>query len=86
MGIQVDFDLKDILNQLNQKLEKIDDRLKKVEESQIRMESDIDKTKEDIREIKGSQKAQIWTLIGILITAVGGFIVPVGRSVLSFNP
>ena len=86
MSIQVDFDLKDILNQLNQKLEKINERLKKVEESQIRMESDIDITKEDIREIKGSQKAQIWTLIGILIAAVGGFIVAVGRSVLSFNP
>lgn len=52
-----------------------------------RTDSNIDTIKEDIREIKGSQKAQIWTLIGILIIAVGGgFIVAVGRSVLSFNP
>ena len=50
------------------------------------LDSDIPTIKEDIKEIKGSQKAQIWTLIGILITAVGGFIVAVDRSVLSFNP
>ena len=50
------------------------------------MRVDLDNVKEDIKEIKGSQRAQIWILIGILITAVGGFIVAIGRSVLSFNP
>jgi len=114
MSIQVDFELKEILNQLNQKLDKmdskfeqkldkleqkidnvdnkfenkldkIDDRLNNLEKGQGEMRVDLDNVKEDIKEIKGSQKAQIWTLIGVLITAVGGFIVAVARSVLSFN-
>lgn len=41
--------------------------------------------KTDIKEIKGSQKMQIWALIGILITAVGGFLAAVGRSVFSLS-
>ncbi len=41
---------------------------------------------EQVKEIKGSQQAQIWTLIGILITAVAGFLVAVGRFVFSGNP
>lgn len=48
-----------------------------------RLETKIDSNNENIKEIKGSQRAQIWTLIGILITAVGGFIAAVGRSVFS---
>lgn len=45
----------------------------------------LDSLSNEIKEIKGSQQAQIWTLIGVLITAVGGFLVAVGRSVF-FNP
>ena len=41
---------------------------------------------QDLKEIKRSQQAQIWTIIGILITAVGGFLVAVGRFVISGNP
>ncbi|WP_424099893.1 hypothetical protein [Moorena producens] len=37
----------------------------------------------DVKQLKGSTKAQIWTLIGILVTAVGGFVVPVGGFVIS---
>ena len=93
MSIQVDFDLKDILNEIKQDLKNIDNRLNNLEQGQTdirgeikRIDSNIDTLKEDIREIKGSQRAQIWTLIGVLITAIGGFIVAIGRSVLSFNP
>ena len=89
-NIQIETDLKEILQELKDgqkaiisKVEEIDKRLIKVE---TKLESELPTLQKDIDEIKGSQKAQIWTLIGILITAVGGFIVAVGRSVLSFNP
>ncbi len=96
-NIQIESDLKEILNKLEQKLDHIDnkfeqklDRIQKdVTDINLRLtkvETKLDSTVEDIKEIKGSQKAQIWTLIGVLITAVGGFVVAVGRSVLSFNP
>jgi archaellum component FlaC len=86
-------DLADVLGQINQKLDGVGDRFNKIEvgiakiEGEIkRLDSDISTIKGDIKEMKGSQKAQIWTLISILITAVGGFPVAVGRSVFSINP
>ena len=89
-NIQIETDLKEILQELKNgqksilnKVEEIDKRLVKVE---TKLESELPNLQKSVDEIKGSQKAQIWTLIGILITAVGGFIVAVGRSVLTFNP
>ena len=93
-NIQIESDLKEILNKLDGKLDNLQKdvtdinlRLTKVE---TKLDDGIiprlDTLNNEIKEIKGSQKAQIWTLIGILITAVGGFVVAVGRSVLSFNP
>ncbi len=107
-NIQIESDLKEILNKFEQKLDnfdkkfeqkldnienkfeqKLDNLQKDVTDINLRLtkvETKLDGTVEDIKEIKGSQKAQIWTLIGVLITAVGGFVVAVGRSVFSFNP
>ena len=88
-NIQIETDLKEILQELKDgqkeilnKVEKIDKRLVKVE---TKLESELPVIQKSINEIKGSQKNQIWTLIGILITDVGGFIVAIGRSVLTFN-
>ncbi len=81
-NIQIEFELKEILGQINQKLEKLDDinvRLSKVE-------TKVDSLQKSVDEIKGSQKAQIWTLIGILFAAVSGFLVAVGRFVVVGNP
>ena len=67
---------------------KLDHLQKDVTDINLRLtkvETKLDNTVEDIKEIKGSQKAQIWTLIGVLITAVAGFLVAVGRS-LFLNP
>lgn len=36
------------------------------------LQGEFNTLKEDVKDIKGSQKAQIWTLIGILGTAVVG--------------
>ncbi len=91
MSIQVESDLKEILDKFDYKLDKLDGKLDKLstdvtDKVETKLDSDISTIKEDIREIKGSQKAQIWTLIGVLITAVAGFVVAVGRYVFSFNP
>ena len=114
MTIQIESDLKEILESINKKLDtlstdvtelkigqaEVKGNIKRLEsevkgdikrlESEVKgdvkkLESDISTIKEDIREVKGSQKAQIWTLIGVLITAVEGFIVAVGRTVF-YNP
>ena len=89
-NIQIETDLKEILGELKNgqkeildKVNAIDLRLTKIE---TKLDSELPTLQKGIDEIKGSQKAQIWTLIGILITAVGGFVVAVGRSVLTFNP
>ena len=90
MSIQIESDLKEVLGQINQNLEKLNSevvninlRLTKVE---TKLDSELPAIQKSIDEIKGSQQAQIWTLIGILITAVAGFLVAVGRFVFSGNP
>jgi t-SNARE complex subunit (syntaxin) len=89
-NIQIETDLKEILQELKDgqkaiisKVEEIDKRLIKVE---TKLESELPTIQKSIDEIKGSQKAQIWALIGILFTAVTGFLVAVGRFVISGNP
>ncbi|NES00962.1 MAG: hypothetical protein F6J86_45585, partial [Symploca sp. SIO1B1] len=66
--------------------DKSNERLSNLEKSQTKVETRLDSIEIDVKELKGSSKAQIWTLIGILITAVGGFLVTVGRFVISGNP
>jgi hypothetical protein len=85
--VTVTYSLEEVLGQINQKLDRLQKdvtdigvRLVKVE---TKLDAEIEVLKTDIKEIKGSQKAQIWTLIGILMTAVGGFLVAVGRFVLA---
>ncbi|MEO1670643.1 MAG: hemolysin XhlA family protein [Cyanobacteria bacterium J06631_2] len=85
-NIQIESDLKEILNKLDGKLDNLQKDVTDINLRLTKVETKLDSTVEDIKEIKGSQKAQIWTLIGVLITAVGCFVVAVGRSVLSFNP
>jgi hypothetical protein len=85
-NIQIETDLKEILQELKEGQKAILNKVEDIDKRLIKVETKLDGTVEDIKEIKGSQKAQIWTLIGVLITAVGGFVVAVGRSVLSINP
>ncbi len=74
---RIDENLNDFRKETNKKLEKIDERLTKIEVGQARLESDVSTLKEDMKELKGSTKAQIWTLIGIGIlgTAVIGTVI-----------
>jgi hypothetical protein len=47
----------------------------RLEEKVDSLEKDIEGVKEDTKELKGSQKGQIWTLIGILGTALLGTVI-----------
>ena len=89
MPVTIEQDLKEYLtkfdqrfDRLEQKLDIINNRLTNLEVGQARLEEkvdnlekDIESVKEDTKELKGSQKAQIWTLIGILGTALLGTVI-----------
>ena len=86
--ITVPYDLTDILKELKQDIKDVNTKLDKqseklntigVELAEIKIE--VKAPNKDVTELKGSTKAQIWTLIGILVTAVGGFLVAVARFV-----
>jgi ElaB/YqjD/DUF883 family membrane-anchored ribosome-binding protein len=78
--------LDNIENKFDQKLDYLQKDVTDINLRLTKVETKLDGAVEDIKEMKGSQNAQIWTLIGVLITAVGGFLVAVGRSLFSFNP
>jgi len=80
--ITVTYSLEEVLGQINQKLEK----LTKIEVELAEIKIEVRSIKEDVKELQGASKTQIWTLIGILFTAVAGFVVAVGRFVISGNP
>jgi hypothetical protein len=94
MSIQIESDLKEILGQINHKLDKLSEDVTDINLRLTKVETKLDEgvvprldaLSSEIKEIKGSQQAQIWTLIGILITAIGGFLVAVGRFVISGKP
>ena len=86
MTIQIESDLKEVLGQITQKLDTLQKDVTDINLRLTKVETKLDGTIVDIKDIKGSGQAQIWTLIGILITAVGGFLVAVGRFVFSVNP
>ena len=89
MSVTIEQDLKEYLtkfdqrfDRLEQKLEIMNNRLTNLEVGQARLEEkidslekDIESVKEDTKELKGSQKAHIWTLIGILGTALLGTVI-----------
>ncbi len=100
-NISIETDLKEIIGELKQgqnkiidKIETIDKKVEAIDKRLTKVETKLDDgitprldtLSEQIKEINGSQQAQIWTLIGILITAVAGFLVAVGRFVFSGNP
>ena len=89
MSIQIESDLKEILGRIDSKLDKLSEDVTDINLRLTKVETKLDEgvvprldsLSSEIKEIKGVQQAQIWTLIGILITAVGGFLVAAGRLV-----
>ncbi|MDJ0510489.1 MAG: hemolysin XhlA family protein [Crocosphaera sp.] len=67
--------------ELSQRIDKQSEEIGTIKVKLTAIETEVKNLNQDVRELKGSTKAQIWTLIGILITAVGGFLVAVARFV-----
>ncbi|NET84379.1 MAG: hypothetical protein F6J94_21415 [Moorea sp. SIO1F2] len=84
--IKITYSLKEVLKDIKGKLDSLQKDVNTINETLIKVEIQVDAIATDVKELKGSTKAQIWTLIGILITAVGGFVVAVGRVVISGKP
>jgi regulator of replication initiation timing len=75
MSVIIEQNLGEILAQINHKLENLQKDVTdiKIELTEAKGERqvlkvEIDNLKQDVKAIKSSQQAQIWTLIGILIT------------------
>jgi hypothetical protein len=62
----IETDLREVLAQINQKLDGINDII--VELAEIK--GDIKSLDKRLEQVEGSQNRQIWALIGILFTAV----------------
>jgi uncharacterized protein YdcH (DUF465 family) len=80
--LTIETNLKDVLNRLDQrfdrldqKLEKMDDRLCRMETGQARIEEKLDGLDKRVEKLEGSQNKQIWTLIGIVGTAIIGTLI-----------
>lgn len=72
--LTVETDIKDVLNKIDQKLESLVESVNDIKVNVATLTTKVDKLEEDVKEIKGSQRAQIWTLIGIISTALLGAI------------
>jgi chromosome segregation ATPase len=77
-NIQIESDLKEVLEQINQKIDKLDGKIDKLDgkvddinlrltKVETKLDSELPAIQKSIGEIKGSQQAQIWTLIGSAI-------------------
>ncbi|NCQ67901.1 MAG: hypothetical protein EWV48_01115 [Microcystis aeruginosa Ma_QC_C_20070823_S13] len=82
MSVTIEQDLKEILGSINQKLDNLQKDVMDIKIVQARLEEKVDSLEKDIegvkadtKELKGSQKAQILTLIGILGTALLGTVI-----------
>lgn len=80
--IQVTTDLSQVLERINQKLDMLSDL--RVDLAEVKTE--VKGLKEDIKDIKGAQKAQIWALIGILGTAVVGTVIRFAIAAIPSKP
>lgn len=79
---QINQNLAEFRKETNQRFESLNQEITniKVELAEVKgdikaLQVNINTLKEDFREMKGSQKAQIWALIGIMGTAVLGTVI-----------
>ena len=72
---QINQNLAEFRKETNQKLESIQKDITALQVDMATVKTEIAGLKDDIKEIKGSQKAQIWSLISILGTVALGAVV-----------
>lgn len=91
--VTVTYSLEEILSRIEGKIDdlkadgaKLSEQIKNLEIAQARIEERLTAVTKDVTEIKGSQKAQIWTLIGVLGTAVVGTVIRFVITALPANP
>ena len=75
MPLIVETDLKEVLTEISKHLEKMGDRLGRLETGQARIEEKLDGLDKRVEKLEGSQNKQIWTLIGIVGTAIIGTLI-----------
>jgi len=71
MSVMIETELKDVLNKLDQRFDRLDQTLDKIESDltvlkvdMTTVKKDLTTVKEEVKEFRGSQRAQIWELIG----------------------
>jgi chromosome segregation ATPase len=67
-------------------IEQIKGDIKVIDEKVNGLKTEVSNLKEDVKELKGSQKAQIWSLIVLAFTAVLGIIGALARVLFVPNP
>lgn len=73
--VTVTYSIEEVLKQINQNLETLKKEVSNINVKLAKVETKLETLENDIKTIKGSQTAQIWTLIVILATAVAGTVI-----------
>ncbi|MDJ0659400.1 MAG: hemolysin XhlA family protein [Crocosphaera sp.] len=91
--VTVRYDLVEVLKELKQdikgvntKLDKQSEKLNTIEVNIATLTEKVDGMDKRVEKVEGTQKNQVWTLIGILATAILGLGVAVTRFFFTTNP
>ncbi len=91
--VTVSYDLVEVLKELKQdikglntKLDKQSEKLNTIEVNIATLNEKVDGMDKRLEKVEGTQKNQVWTLIGILATAILGLGVAVARFFFTTSP
>ncbi|MGL6338407.1 MAG: hemolysin XhlA family protein [Waterburya sp.] len=71
MSINIETDLKEILKNLENKLDKVADDVSELKTDTAVLKANQENIKEQLSKIDGTQKAQIWSLITLVLATIG---------------
>ena len=78
----IEMDLREVLAEMNKKLDRIDNNVNelKVELADVKgdikaLDGKVSSLDKRLEKVEGSQNRQIWALIGILFTAISGVVI-----------